>query len=1212
MMRYCVTLLLFFSSLVLFGQADLWTVIDINRVSLSSYGQQKALPAESSVLNLNFEKLQKILSKAPPEFSNKKGLEIALPMPDGSIEIMEVWQSNILEEGLAKKYPSIKTFLGRSSNNPLIVSRFGFSKIGFHASVHSSKGMVFIEPLTNGQVEYYRSSYAKDGSVLEEMKKTCGTFSNLSFLEKNGISKEQIKAKPRNENEPVDLYIYEAAIACTGEYAQFHNANTKEAALGHIVATMNQANSVFERDLALRMVLIEETDTLIFLDPNSDPYTDGSSVGTSYSENPFVIETRIDPAKFDIGHVFVAQCGGGVVGIGGGNVCDASKSLGISCQFTADAHFAINIVCHEMGHQLYANHSWANCPGNESNFAGGTAYEPGSGSTIMSYAGACGGNNNVQNFADNYYHVTNLQEILADKLTGRTHGCAQILPTTNVKPKAIIHYESGFYIPIRTPFELIGDGMDENGDVLTYCWEQYNTGPSIDLGTPVGTTPIFRSFLPTTSPVRTFPKMSDIINNLMDIREVLPTYSRNLTFRLTVRDNHPEAGGVDWEEVSFSATDQAGPFLVDFPNAVTDSVHAGDYIEVKWEVANTNGSLVNCQKVNILLSTDGGNTYSHTLMANTANDGAQFVTIPDLLTSQARVKIEAADNIFFDISNSNFAILPPLRAGFSFGTTLENAQICLPGTLELDLQFYALLGFENPISLSAGFGQPIEAFSFDFEKTYTPGENGKAYLTFGETLESGNNKLILTATAENAEPISRTIDLQFISNQFNNFALTEPANNLSGVGLPVFQWEKTPNAQSYEIEIASNPAFGSYTIDAATDLTAPPYTPVSSLEENTIYYWRMRPVNECGTGPYSEVFAFQTETLTCLAENSTEVPVLISSQGTPTIESSLTFTQNFQISDVNVPKIRGSHDWVSHIRTTLISPAETEVILFTGKCPGAVPFNLGFDDEAPTTLPCPPIGGALHQPHDPLAGFDGESAFGSWTMRIEVLDGFGEGGSLDEWSLEFCTNVSLEPPELVKNDTLSVKPQSGRLIEPTFLLAEDANNSADELIYTLVKLPEQGLLLLNETALKIGAQYTQRDINNGLLKYKHEWNTTEGQDQFTFTVTDGEGGWVGITPFEIMIDPEETIVGVSDFIKNNLIAIYPNPAKEMVQLEFKKSFFSNTFLEIFDVQGKLVKQQLIDDQLINEISTSNFENGIYLFKIHFDKGVVAEKIIISR
>ena len=424
--------------------------------------------------------------------------------------------------------------------------------------------------------------------------------------------------------------------------------------------------------------------------------------------------------------------------------------------------------------------------------------------------------------------------------------------------------------------------------------------------------------------------------------------------------------------------------------------------------------------------------------------------------------------------------------------------------------------------------------------------------------------------------------------------------------------DKYGRCNLYEIEIATNPAFGDFIIDEASNIIGTTYTPSGLLEENTIYYWRVRPINDCGVGPNSEIFAFQTETLNCISESGTEVPLLISSQGTPTIESKFTVTQNFIINDLNIPKIRGSHDWVSHIRTTLISPKGTTAILFSGKCSGSVPFNLGFDDESPNPMPCPPIGGALHQSQESLSVFDGESSFGEWTLRIEVIDNFGEGGSLDEWSLEFCSNASLEPPFLVANEVLPVKPKSGRLINEEFLLAEDANNSASDLIFTLVKTPVIGTLLFNKEAIEVGETFTQNDLNNGAFKYRHDTEATEGEDEFTFTVTDGEGGWIGITPFRIVLDASVTTVGLNDLANENLIIVFPNPAKEVIYLEFKNEIATTAQLEIFDIQGRLVQKQYIANQLVVAISISDFENGLYFLKLRTEDGVLTKKVVVQK
>ena len=676
-MKYLSAFLCLLISLCLTAQNSLWTDIDETQIALLRNSEQKSLPSQYRAVSLQFEGLSKILSQSPLEFKGKKGMMIPLPMPDGSFEEFEIWESPIMEKGLAARYPSIKTYKGKSIHNSLIISRLGCSPLGFHAMIQSPKGAILIDPLATEQTQYYTSSYAKHSAVnkeIEAMKLGCGVELPASEEESYNVPQNQ----SRNQKESVDLFIYRAAIACTGEYAEYHNARTKEAVLSHYTAIMNRANMIFERDVAIRIVMIENTDQIIFLDPAIDPYSNGANLGASFNENAAVIETRISPDQFDIGHVFIAKCSanGGAVGLASrGSACEVGKSFGSSCQFYNDSRFAIELVCHEMGHQLGAGHSWANCPG-----IGGlspeSAFEPGSGSTIMSYSGACGSSNNIQIVADDYFHSGNIEQMLREKF--RESACGNILSTENIKPVINFNYVDGFFIPINTPFQLTGEGSDENEDVLSYNWEQINLGPAVDLGTPVRTTPTFRSFPPTVSPTRIFPRMLDIINNRSTLSEVLPTYPRNLKFRLTVRDNNVEAGGVEWKDLSFEATDQSGPFLVEFPNSVADFLTTGAFAEIKWEVAGTNQGLVNCQKVNILLSTDGGLTFPQILVENTDNDGAQSVTIPDLETNKARIKIEAADNIFFDISNRDFSIVSPTNAGFSFATSIQpNKSVCL-------------------------------------------------------------------------------------------------------------------------------------------------------------------------------------------------------------------------------------------------------------------------------------------------------------------------------------------------------------------------------------------------------------------------------------------------------------------------------------------------------------------------------------------------------
>ncbi len=1211
-MKYCFTLLVLFNTLFLSAQTTFWSAIDVSQVALSRNSQQVLLPTQFRAVSLEITALTKTLAHAPKEFTNQKGLIIPLPMPDGGLEDFEIWESTIMESGLASRYPSMKTYKGRAVNNPQLSTRLGYTPLGFHAMIQSPEGAIFIDPLTTKQTQYYTSSYAKHGTVAKEVEAMTWSCGAKMTEELNAFSPAN-PSQSRNQNASVDLYIYRAAIACTGEYAAFHNATTKEDVLSHYVAIMNRANMIFETDIAIRMVLIDNTEDLIFLDAATDPYTTGNNLGSAFSQNPMVIENIISRDQFDIGHVFIANCstGGGAVGVAAlGSACEAEKTLGASCQFYNDSRFAVELVCHEMGHQLAASHSWGNCPGSEGQISSGTAFEPGSGSTIMSYSGACGSANNVQSIADDYFHSGNVEQMLRER--NLEISCANIITTNNNQPEVTLPYENGFFIPISTPFELEGTATDEDGDALTYTWEQINTGPAVTLGEPIRTAPTFRSFAPTDSPIRTFPRLVDLLNNRSNRVEVLPTYARNLTFRLLVRDNNPEAGGVDWQDVSFETTEEAGPFLVEFPNSTSDVLNAGSFAEIRWDVAGTNTGRVNCQKVNILLSTDGGITYDNVLVENTDNDGTQSVTIPDILTDKARIKVEAVDNIFFDISNRDIPIVSPTAEGFSFATSIQTQQVCLPSTVNIDLTTFSLLGFEQPITF-AGPVAENDGFSTSFgSPSVTPGNDNQFAITFPADYPEGEFVFDIIGVAEGVDTIRRSINLELVSNQFTDFALTEPANNTSGIGLPAFQWIPTVDAELYEVEIATSPAFGATIVDKGTNIIGNNYTPSIPLDQSTIYYWRVNPINECGVGASSEIFAFQTQNLSCTPAQATDVPINISSIGTPTIESKMIVTQSFEISDLNVLQVMGSHDWISHIRTTLISPAGTEAILHERKCPGSVPINIGFDDESPTELPCPPIGGSLHQPKDPLSIFDGENTFGEWILRIEVTDGFGEGGSLDNWGLEFCGNLTLDAPTLVTNEVLPVQPKSGRLIDSEFLLAQDANNSAAELIYTLVETPSIGSLLFNKAPISVGTQFTQADLNNGAFKYRHDTDATEGTDEFTFTVSDGEGGWIGITPFQIVLDESETTVSVEEVLEETLVNLYPNPAKDYLQVDLSAIASQRALVRIFDVQGKLVYQSNLVNPSVAEIGISTFNNGLYFLKLEMEDEVITKKIVVQR
>ncbi len=279
---------------------------------------------------------------------------------------------------------------------------------------------------------------------------------------------------------------------------------------------------------------------------------------------------------------------------------------------------------------------------------------------------------NLQNNSDDYFHNINFVEIVNYTTNGNGNSCPVITNTGNNEPNVTVP-AGGFTIPINTPFILTGSATDPDNDPLTYCWEEFDLGPAGHPNSPSGNAPIFRSFDPVDVPYRYFPRLSNILNNTQTIGEILPTYTRSLTFRLTVRDNRAGGGGVNYAQMqTINVTNTAGPFLVTLPNTNVTWLGNTTYT-VTWDVANTSVAPVNVTQVNILLSTDGGNNFTEVLASNTQNDGAEDIFLPNIPTTQARIKVEAVGNVFFDLSNVNFTIedFIPVELTAFFALTTE-------------------------------------------------------------------------------------------------------------------------------------------------------------------------------------------------------------------------------------------------------------------------------------------------------------------------------------------------------------------------------------------------------------------------------------------------------------------------------------------------------------------------------------------------------------
>ncbi len=1212
MKKFLTTCTALLTVLTLFAQssAGFW-----GQSSRSDFAQPAFMPQAWRALSLDLDAMRNHLRSAPMEFTaaaQNAPLELSLPMPDGTMEAFAVWESPIMEPALAEQFPMIKTFAGKSLANPATTLRFDYSPLGFNAIVHTGDGTALIAP-NSPEEQVYLSFWLKnvDFNTPEAQQFHCEVEHSDAGIE---AFTENFAPATDRAVVPVDLFTYRLALATTVEYSLDYG-NTPASVMANVTTVINNVNSVFERDAAVRLLLVANTAD-VFHFTNPDPFSNGNTT-LMIDQNPAVLNGAFTVNGYDIGHVFGTN-GGGLASTGG--VCNGAvlaqypKARAASCKFGPyDGPLFYIIAGHEIGHQFSAHHTFNKCDG--MNEHPPTAYEPGSGSTIMCYNGndVCTVNH-VQPISDPYFHVNSMLLIQEFTRTGEGNQCKQVVANGNEMPVANIPMEGGFYIPKSTPFSLTGVGSDVNDPFasLTYTWEQYDLGEPSILGQPMGTAPLFRWYPPTNNPTRIFPKIATIVSNTSDIREVLPTTDRVLTFRFVVRDNHPVAGAFNFDEIQFNCAASAGPFVVAYPNGA-ETFTVGQYVAATWNVANTNLAPVNSQWVNLHLSTDGGLTYPTLLLAQTANDGSANVVMPNLPTTTARIRVQAADNIFFDISNQNFSIEAPTQPGYVFTTSPPEGGLACDEFV-VNLQTESLLGYGGdvnftvtglPAGVTASFGtNPVSAGQ---STTLTVNTSGAA--------TTGDITFNIVATSPGQPDQTRILTISIVDTDLSGITATFPADGASGQEtLPVFAWSALPNADSYDIQIANDPGFTDI-VDSATGLTANQYTPSLTLQEDQVYYWRVRATNLCGTGSFGDPFSFRTVAQACIekASSGDQNDINIPGTGLPVVTSVINIAQAGIISDVNVTRVKGNHSAIRHLKMSLTGPngSTSAILLSEPSCNGSN-FDCGFDDQSPLTLVNCPQTNQKYKPVSLLSIFNGSNSQGDWTFKLEVVNSLGEGGNFDEWALKVCAGLQATNPVIVKNDTLAVPPGGTNRIYTDNLVANDADNDWSELQFTIVKNTTAGQVKLDGQTLGVGGHFTMSDVFNNYLTYT---NTNAGAlyDYFTFSVNDGEGGYTGTPRFNIKMDPNADIIGgTSNGTVNDEVQLYPNPATDEVSIVFGANAGHPLAASLLDVQGRQMAVAVTGlGTSTVKMNTSALVPGLYFVQAKTTAGTFVRKLVIE-
>jgi hypothetical protein len=694
---FLITTLLLLSFTSFAGDSSFWTPIPQSLVQSS--GNRNITPERFHTFILNTGGLKERLFSLKEGYENK--ITIDLPTPQGFRQFY-IWQSTMMEPALANKYPDIKTFTGEATDNRQVTVKIDLSPAGFHAMIFNGDNTYLIDPYSDvsdgNYICYYKRDCIRRGSasctVIDKAEHTLQQHKNIG-LKANGAQKKK----------------YRLALACTYEYAVAVGGATptKSSVLAQMVLVMNRVNGVYERELATTMTLVGNTDTLIFLTA-TDPYTNDDGY-IMLDENQATIDTLIGTANYDIGHVF-STGGGGIAALA--SVCQPYKAEGVTGHPNPVGDpFSIDYVAHEMGHQFGSSHTFnSNLGGCNGNAEEELAFEPGSGSTIMAYAGICD-NDDLQANSDAYFHAASLKAITENITTGTGSTCPVVTASGNT-PNTFPDFAKNYAIPLWTPFELTAPAVtDLTADTLNYCWEEWDLG---GLGQPWDAAnnqmPYFRSFFPTSSPTRVFPTMNNILaGNYFYKGERLPQAARTLKFILTTRDIYHGWGSInssyDTDTIMLQAVATDDTFRVTSQGTAT-TWNTGSTQQVTWNVAGTTAAPVSAANVNIYLSVDSGQTFPYLIANSVPNNGNASVIIPSIpaSTTKARIKVKGANNVFFQINKSNITIN---RVTTSINVTATNdGEIFIYPNPAHDKITVKSKGLIKDIVLTAANGQVIQ------------------------------------------------------------------------------------------------------------------------------------------------------------------------------------------------------------------------------------------------------------------------------------------------------------------------------------------------------------------------------------------------------------------------------------------------------------------------------------------------------------------------
>ncbi|WP_312899935.1 reprolysin-like metallopeptidase [Chryseobacterium taichungense] len=638
--------------------------------------------------SLDISALRSQLANAQETGRGAKAVEISLPTLNGKVEKFAVYSFPVMAKDLADQY-QLGSYVGVGIDDPSKYLRFSLAPNDFQSMIIKDGDYEFIEPANSDKTVYgvHTKSKKNENGFLCSTQEDPAAVKQVDLLLKHGQS---IANQPTNFAKSYDkkYRTLRLVMSTTGEYTQFFGGVA--GAITQINATITRVNGVFEKDFAVHLNLLSYP-ALVYPDPATDPYdsvTDAYSPPDTWNTSlRDVLASEVGQANYDIGHLFGASGGGGnagcigcvcmsPVGTGYDSVVGYGKGSGITSPATGSTlpttanppsgdNFDIDYVAHEMGHQLGANHTFSHAMQGAP-----VQMEPGSGSTIMGYAGITGATTDVQPHSDPYFHIGSIEQVQAN-LVAKT--CDVETNITNNPP--VIADLPTYNIPKGTAFVLTANITDPENDPMTYTWEEIDNANVVINKNNLGTTTTgasFRSVAPSTTPTRYFPRLESVLNGILDNSgntwEAVSQVARTTNFAITARDNNSVANQQQTDyNVQTIIVGNDGPFKV-----TTQYANISVPTAINWDVANTAAAPYNVANVKVDYTTDNGATWT-LLSASTPNDGAENFTFPSTLNGQIiKLRVSSIGNVFYAIGRINVTTFAPCDGSAVTGVTTSN------------------------------------------------------------------------------------------------------------------------------------------------------------------------------------------------------------------------------------------------------------------------------------------------------------------------------------------------------------------------------------------------------------------------------------------------------------------------------------------------------------------------------------------------------------